>query len=872
MSKTGQDFLKFLLTIWILFFSFLSAQQVVVSPPPSSPQVQLVLPGQDNGKSFLVLRTTEFSTDQPTPSPPPSLPSRTFRPGEKLGVWVVLGYASSDTIDYHVAANRKYRYLFIPLRPSQKGNYYDLNNIREIEATTTEIFPGLYGQQLLDSLVANYKPATVLNYDDARDTLFARIDNHNDSLTGVYSGYTIYLDPNADPSTDAYLKGINTEHTWPQSKGADTGNAKSDMHHLYPARDAVNSSRSNDPFAEITDTDTDKWWRNDYYLTTIPTQYIDEYSEKDEDANRFEPREDHKGNAARSVFYFYTMYKDQADSTFFEIQKDVLYQWHQQEPADQAEIDRTWAIAAYQDNKPNPFVLDSSLVRRAYFTNTDTTPTPPSNLTFSNVTDTSMTIQWDLPGDYDPAANEIVMLMQASSAVDDDPTVNPVSSYTASSVFGQGSQVGTGSYVTYIGDDTTVTVTGLQPATTYYVKLWNTKWDTIWSNSTLTGSQQTTGGGGTTIMITEIMKDPAAVADADGEWFEIYNYGSADVNINGWTIKDLGTDQHIIDNGGPLWVPANDFLVLGINGNSATNGGVTVHYVYSGIYLGNADDELLLIAADGQTEVDRVTWDDGINWPDPTGASMVFTGHATQDNNDATLWTTASEPWPGSAGDKGSPGYAGNDQSLPVQLRSFSASWTGSSVVLQWETESETNNMGFELFRSEGDTLNFRRIASYQTHPSLMGQGASNTPHTYTFEDNTVHQDRLYWYRLNQVDFSGKTQTIGTLSVDTHLSAESVPATFTLLPPFPNPFNGETTITVGVPRMENPVPVTLSLYSIHGARIATLLRDTSLSPGFHRFRWEGTDAHHNPVASGIYFLVLTAGDGHRLVQKIIHLK
>jgi len=237
--------------------------------------------------------------------------------------------------------------------------------------TNETIFPNLTGQELLDSLVANYKTNTVLSYNNARDTLFALIYQHNDSLSCVYTGYTIYLDPTQDPSTYAYNNGINTEHTWPQSKGA-VGQAKSDMHHLYPVRSVVNSSRGNDPFAESPDVDTDKWYRLDYYLDTIPTQFINEYSEKDNDADIFEPREDHKGNVSRAMFYFYTMYKHEADScdtAYFQIQKDVLYQWHIAEPVDSMEWIRNDLIASYQGDKKNPFILDSSLVRRAYFPN-----------------------------------------------------------------------------------------------------------------------------------------------------------------------------------------------------------------------------------------------------------------------------------------------------------------------------------------------------------------------------------------------------------------------------------------------------------------------------------------------------------------------
>ncbi len=406
------------------------------------------------------------------------------------------------------------------------------------------LYPELTGQALIDQLRADYKPSHVLSYDDARDTMFAVIDNQNGDVSCVYSGYTISIDPQADPSTDAYNKDMNTEHTWPQSKGADSGNAKSDLHHLFPCRAPVNSSRGNDPYAEINDSATDTWWRLDYSQSTIPTSVIDEYSEKD-NSGYFEPREDHKGNAARAVFYWYTMYKEQADTNFFNIQKETLRQWNLQDDVDQAELDRTALVANYQDGRENPFVLDTTLVRRAYFTGSS----------------------------------------------------------------------GSG------GGDTTATGTAGD------------------------------------IIITEIMQNPSAVYDSDGEWFEIYNTTAEDIDINGWYIKDNDTDSHHISNGGPLLVPAHSYFVLGRNANSSTNGGVTVDYEYSGVDLANSADEIVLYASDGTTEIDRIEYDGGPNWPDPNGASMYFTGQATDDNNAAANWDVSALAWDGSAGDAGSPGY-----------------------------------------------------------------------------------------------------------------------------------------------------------------------------------------------------------------------
>jgi hypothetical protein len=48
-------------------------------------------------------------------------------------------------------------------------------------------------------------------------------------------------------------------------------------------------------------------------------------------------------------------------------QREDLKQWHRSDSPDADEITRTWAIAGYQDNCPNPFVIDTSLVTRAYF-------------------------------------------------------------------------------------------------------------------------------------------------------------------------------------------------------------------------------------------------------------------------------------------------------------------------------------------------------------------------------------------------------------------------------------------------------------------------------------------------------------------------
>ncbi|MEY3053095.1 MAG: hypothetical protein RLY31_2880, partial [Bacteroidota bacterium] len=82
-----------------------------------------------------------------------------------------------------------------------------------------------------------------------------------------------------------------------------------------------------------------------------------------------EPREDHKGNVARAMFYFYTMYREQADDAdpdFFDLQRETLCQWHYADPVDSLEHARSLMIAAYQDGLANPFVLDCTTATRSY--------------------------------------------------------------------------------------------------------------------------------------------------------------------------------------------------------------------------------------------------------------------------------------------------------------------------------------------------------------------------------------------------------------------------------------------------------------------------------------------------------------------------
>lgn len=238
---------------------------------------------------------------------------------------------------------------------------------------------GKYDTISIKDLVKNYKPEHVLNYDEARAVLYTKIYNINDTVSCMYTGFKLPLSQSAENPVFKLMKlnvfnSIITEHSYPKSKGAAKGNAKSDMHHLFPVRLGVNISRYNHPFGNVLEEKCNVWFSSSKKLKSKPVNYKTSCAKKGK--NTFEPQDNFKGNVARAVFYFYTMYKEEAitaDETFFEIQRETLLAWHKQDPVDSLELKRTKLIAKHQSGKANPFVLDQTLAFRLYGNNADTT-------------------------------------------------------------------------------------------------------------------------------------------------------------------------------------------------------------------------------------------------------------------------------------------------------------------------------------------------------------------------------------------------------------------------------------------------------------------------------------------------------------------
>ncbi|MCA9562960.1 MAG: endonuclease [Myxococcales bacterium] len=131
-------------------------------------------------------------------------------------------------------------------------------------------------------------------YQDAREQMFEVIDNEDGIITGVYTGFQIesLVEPDATV--------MNSEHTWPRSRGAEVEPMESDIHHLFPAEPLANNQRGSLFFCEV----------------ATGVEWTQGGSSRGDDADGqecFEPRDEHKGQVARALFYFATAYGTHID-------------------------------------------------------------------------------------------------------------------------------------------------------------------------------------------------------------------------------------------------------------------------------------------------------------------------------------------------------------------------------------------------------------------------------------------------------------------------------------------------------------------------------------------------------------------------------
>lgn len=164
------------------------------------------------------------------------------------------------------------------------------------------------------------------------------------------------------------------------------------------------------------------------------------------------------------------------------------------------------------------------------------------------------------------------------------------------------------------------------------------------------------------LVITEIMFNPKAVSDTNGEYFEVFNTTNETIEINNWTITDSGSDAHIIESDTPVIVPAQSYFVFARKADQNVNGGFIPDYVYNSFNLTNTEDEVILLDSAGQI-IDKVAYN-STDYPNEAGKSMSSITTSNTDNDSATYWKSEESTY--GNGDYGTPGAANFVPSLSV--------------------------------------------------------------------------------------------------------------------------------------------------------------------------------------------------------------
>ena len=323
-----------------------------------------------------------------------------------------------------------------------------------------------------------------------------------------------------------------------------------------------------------------------------------------------------------------------------------------------------------------------------------------------------------------------------------------------------------------------------------------------------------------TISISEIMFD-AGPRQNKAQWIELYNSSTTQaVNLAGWTLEIRNATEEVnayVDGSfvfkDAILLPNQTLLLVS---KSAPNNVIhnRIYQVFrqhrreldlpnrrrllnpTGFYLKLSynpdpkyDDDAIVIDEAGNLKVEKdvrtTVWDLPERDPElrqslvrqygdlfkPNQNVRDGTSEPPKDGTKQNGWRHADKHYVGStyygdSEDRGTPGYRFGSP-LPVQLSAFHPKRSETETVLiTWTTESELDNAGFNLLRSQQRNGTFVVI----TPTLILGAGTSAEKHTYDFTDTTAKPNVVYYYRIEDVSFAGTRRTLTTMRLKGDIS------------------------------------------------------------------------------------------------------
>ena len=287
------------------------------------------------------------------------------------------------------------------------------------------------------------------------------------------------------------------------------------------------------------------------------------------------------------------------------------------------------------------------------------------------------------------------------------------------------------------------------------------------------------------------------------QWIELYNNSKTDaINLNRWELEIQNVDSEdlvgrpivTLTLGEKVIQPNQTLLIVAGPARASSDSYLPADRIYDllalheknlriksardtflsteGFYLQLTDRNGNLVDEVGNRDSDRRS-DDAPAWALPLSfeegsrSSIIrrYDKGVALPGRKRASWVLAARIKPfdeslhyGHAEDIGTPGHR-EGGALPVELSSFSLTRTeAGAVILTWTTESEVDNAGFNLRRSEKRASGFTLL-----NPALIaGAGTTGERQTYTFTDTSAKPGVEYYYQIEEVAFDGKRETLVT--------------------------------------------------------------------------------------------------------------
>ncbi len=201
-----------------------------------------------------------------------------------------------------------------------------------------------------------------------------------------------------------------------------------------------------------------------------------------------------------------------------------------------------------------------------------------------------------------------------------------------------------------------------------------------------------------------------------------------------------------------------------------------------------------------------------------------------------------------------------------VELSFFDTSSTAESIELRWQSQLETDHLGFSLSRAIAATpAGASEVDRFEPiGPELIHSSGDRHDYVYYDDDPALEPGVTYLYQLEAIDLRGDVQTFGPYRAS--LTGAPGAAGVTLLAaPQPNPFIDRTQLGY---RLGNPGPVELTIYNVSG-RVVRSLEQGHRPAGQHHAVWDGRNSDGTMLPSGIYFARLVSGDVEQTARLLL---